>query len=145
MDFKINNIKFGANYQVYGKQTADKTHDVYESAISKLEKQRKIAIQAQEYFETPEVQNLMEYLPQDTFVRLHTGIIDRHGKKEDEILDFMPFVSFETPSINEQINISRELNGKDALELSLNDMDVLDKKPIIGFFANLINFYNTQK
>lgn len=145
MNFKINNINFGAQFRVYGKQSVDKTNKVFDNEIMKREKQRRIATQAQEYFETPQIQNYIEHLPEDTFVRLHTGVVDGENKRKDEILEFMPFVSFETKSINEQINISRELDGGDTLELSLNDFGVLNKKPINEFFENLIEFYCHQK
>ena len=145
MNFKVNNISFGAQYSVYGKQSVDKTNKVYDNEIIKRENQRRIATQAQEYFESPQIQNYIEHLPEDTFVRLHTSILDGENERDDKILDFMPFVSFETKSLNEQINISRELDGGDTLELSLNGFGVLNKKPINEFFENLLEFYTCQK
>ena len=139
-------MPFGAKYTVMGKQTPLATSKVYEEKIQKLEKQRLTSVLAQQYMQTPQVQAYMEYLPEDTFVRLHTGIIDREGQKEDDILDFQPFLSFETKSINEQINISRYLgdNG-DVLELNLNGLGNLDKKSINNWFENLLEFYCHQK
>jgi len=146
MNFKINNnVAFGARYIINGKQTLKETQKVYDKKIDKLEYRSKVALQTQEYMQEPLIQKYLEYLPEDTFVRLHTGIIDRNGKKEDEILDFNPFLSFETSSINEQINLSRALNGGDTLELSLNQMGALDKKSIMDWFEELIEFYCHQK
>ena len=146
MNFKINNINFGAKFSVWGKQTPKETQKVYDAKIDRFEYQSKIATQAQEYMQDPLIQEYIEYLPKDTFVRLHTGIIDNRGNKEDEILDFTPFLSFETKSINEQINITKELGANgDTLELRLNDLGNLDKKSINSWFENLFEFYSQQK
>ena len=146
MNFKINNISFGAKFSVWGKQTPKETQNVFDRKIDKLDYNARVATQAQEYLQEDElIKCYIETLPEDTFVRLHTGVIDGENKREDKILDFTPFLSFETKSINEQINITRALNGGDTLELSLNQMGVLDKKPIINFFENLVEFYCHQK
>jgi len=146
MNFKINNINFGAKFAIWGKQTPKETQKVFDKKINKLDYNERVATQAQEYLQEDElIKCYIETLPKDTFVRLHTGVIDGENKREDKILDFTPFLSFETKSINEQINITRTLNGGDTLELSLNQMGVLDKKPIINFFENLVEFYCHQK
>ena len=145
MNFKINNINFTAQYRVMGKQTPTQTLSVFDNKIDKYIYRGKVASQTQEYMQDPLIQNYMEYLPDDTFVRLHTGIVDGESQRKDEILDFNPYLSFETKSINEQINIARTLDGGDTLELKLNEFGVLDKKPIINWFENLIEFYCHQK
>ena len=88
MNFKINNINFGAQYYVYGKQTPQKTMKAYDNEIATKEYRLKTAVQGQEYMETPLVQDYLDWIPEDTFVRLHTGVLDGEGKRKDEFLDF---------------------------------------------------------
>lgn len=146
MNFKINNTSFGAHFNVNGKQIATETNKIYRTAIELLERNRKIATQSQEYMQAPHIQKAIEYLPQDTFVRLNTGIIDRKGAKADEILGFVPFLSFETKSINEQIELYHQL-GKagDNLQLSLNEAGKLNTDEIDNWFDNLLHFFHKQK
>lgn len=147
MNFKINNINFAAKYTIWGKQTPKETQNVFDRKIDKLDYNARVATQAQEYLQEDElIKCYIETLPEDTFVRLHTGVIDGENKREDEILDFTPFLSFETKSINEQINIAKELGANgDTLELRLNDLGNLDKKSINNWFENLFEFYSQQK
>lgn len=146
MNFKVNNTSFGAHFNVNGKQLAKETNKVYRSAIELLERNGKIATQLQEYMQSPHIQKAIDYLPKDTFVRLNTGILDREGTKADDILGFIPFLSFETKSINEQINLGHKL-GKtgDKLQLSLNQTGELNTDEIDNWFDNLLHFYQKQK
>lgn len=144
MNLKINNINFNAQYRVLGKQTAQKTNKIYDSALVKLEQQRRIATQAQDYLETEQIKTYIKNLPQDTFVCLNTAISSKKGK--DKILDYMPYLSFETYSSTEEINLSKELGkNADKLELTLDSFGLLDKKRIIDWFENLAEFYCHQK
>jgi len=146
MNLKINTLPFKANYSINGKQTAKQTSFVYETEQKRLKKNGKIATQSQEYLESPHIQKAIDYLPKDTFVRLNTGILDKQTNGVDEILGFTPFISFETKSINEQIEIYRTLgeNG-DSLSLSLDENGELNKKEIDNWFANLLSFYYSKK
>ena len=146
MNFKINNINFGAQYYVYGKQTPQKTMKAYDNEIATKEYRLKTAVQGQEYMETPLVQDYLDWIPEDTFVRLHTGVLDGEGKRKDEFLDFNPYLSFETNNINEQIQFSKNnLGVTDTLELTLNEFGVLDKKKINNWFEGIIEFYSHTK
>ena len=146
MNFKINNVNFGAKYVVNGKQAPKETQKVYDRKIDRLEYQGKVASQAQEFMQEPIIEKYLAYLPEDTFIRLHTGVVDRGGEKADEILDFNPFLSFETSSINKQIAITKEL-GKDGdiLELSLNKLGKLNTSEIENWLNKLLMFYYVKK
>lgn len=147
MNLKINNtMPFKANLRIHGKQLASETNKIYQNAIELLERNRKIATQSQEYMQSPHIQKAVKFLPCDTFVRLNTGILDREGTKADDILGFIPFLSFETKSINEQINLARHLeHAKDTLVLSLDEAGNLKTKEIDSWFDNLLSFYQKQK
>ena len=84
MNLNVNNVNFGAKYTVYGKQTPSQTAQAYEHASAKFADKGNIAVQAQQYFETPAIQECIKELPKDTFVRLHTGILDGENKKDDK-------------------------------------------------------------
>ena len=142
MNFKINNLHFGAQYTVYGKQSAQETNLVYGEKIKKLKLNRALATEAQGYLSSSKMQEKISELPKDTFVRLHTGILSRENK-EDEFLNFTPFLSFETRKINEQAQLKKVCgDGADILKLSLNDKGGLDKAEINSWFDNLLDYYS---
>ena len=141
MNFNINNISFGARFTVWGKQTPAETAQVYDNAARKHADKGSIAVQAQEYFATPSVQKCISELPKDTFVRLHTGVLDGEKKREDKVLGFVPYVSLETKTINEQIALSKALDKGDVLKLSLDESGHLDKNKINEWFSKIKKYY----
>ena len=147
MDFKINNnASFGARLSINGKQLASETDKIYQTTVELLERNRRIATQSQEYIASAHIQKAIDYLPCDTFVRLNTGILDGENKRADKILGFIPFLSFETKSINEQINLSKQLGSKGSiLELSLDEAGKLNTQEIDSWFDKLLSFYHTKK
>ena len=141
MNFNINSISFGARYTVWGKQTPSETAEVYDNAAKKYADNGLIAVQAQEYFATPSVQKCISELPKDTFVRLHTGVLDGEKKREDKVLGFVPYVSLETKTINEQIALSKTLDTGDVLKLSLDESGRLDTNKINEWFSQIKKYY----
>ena len=141
MNKNINNLSFGARYTVWGKQTPAETAKVYEDAARKYADNGSIAIQAQEYLATPSIQKCISELPKDTFVRFHTGVLDGEKKREDKVLGFVPYVSLETKTINEQIALSKALNKGDVLKLSLDESGCLDKNKINDWFSQIKKYY----
>ena len=139
MNLNINNLGFGAKYTVWGKKTSAETAEVYSNAPAKFAQKGSIAAQAQEYMQTPSIQKSIQQLPKDTFVRLHTGVLDGEGKKDDIVLGFAPYVSFETKTINEQIAAKKRLNGQDDLKLSLDESGVLNKDEINNWLNSIAN------
>ena len=142
MNLNLNNLNFGAKYTVWGKQTPIETAQVYDSMPKKQADKASMAVQAQEYFETPFIQNCIAQLPEDTFVRLHTGVLDGENKKEDKVLGFVPFVSFETRTVNEQLAVAKKLNGGDLLKFSLDETGNLNKQEINKWFASILNYFS---
>ena len=146
MNLKINNLAFNARYRVFGKPTSQETQRVYDNDIDKKEYRVKVAVQAQEYMQTPQVQEYLDWIPEDTFVCLHTGVLDGEKERQDLLLDFNPYLSFDTKNINDQIRFSKNnLGTQDRLELSLNDFGVLDKKKINNWLDEIIEFYHHVK
>ena len=141
MNFGINNVNFAARYNVWGKQTSAETAEVYDNASAKFADKGSSAVQAQDYFETPVVQKCIAELPEDTFVRLHTGVLDGENKKEDKVLGFAPYASFETRTINEQHKIAKKLDGQDNLKLRLDESGNLDKQQINDWLHAISKFY----
>lgn len=141
MNFNISNLNFNARYTVYGKQSSAETVKVYEQGAAKFADKGTLAAQAQDYFETPFVQKCISELPEGTFVRLHTGVLDGQDKKEDKILGFTPFVSFEAKTINEQFEMHKRLNGGDSLKLSLDEQGDLNRNEINQWFNTIIDYY----
>lgn len=139
MNLNIGNLNFTARYLVATKYPIDGKKSAKSESDKLHQDQRKIALQAKDYLQSPKAQKYIWYLPCDTFVNLH---IDATG--EDTANN--PYVSFYTNSKSEQINISREL-GKtgDKLELSLDDEGKLETEKIDNWFLDLIEFYYTQK
>ena len=91
------------------------------------------------------MQSKIAELPQDTFVRFYTGIIDKNGETKDSISSSStPFILFQTNS-SEQFTLEKELgkNG-DILKLSLKENGKLDEDKINTWFDKLLNFYNIQ-
>ena len=146
MNLKISNLSFNAKYKVFGKQTPQETQQVYDKDIDKKEYRAKVATQAQEYMQSPIIQEYLDWIPEDTFVCLHTGVLDGEKERSDKLLDFNPFLSFDAANINEQIFFSKNnLGAEDKLELTLNDFGVLDKKKINNWFDKIIEFYIQTK
>ena len=141
MDLNINNVNFGAKFTVYGKKTPAETAKVYDNAAKKYADKGSIAIQAQEYFETPQIQKSIKNLPKDTFVRLHTGVLDGENRKEDKVLGFVPYVAIETKTINEQCVLSKDLNEGDKLKLSLDQSGILNKQEINEWLQTITNYF----
>lgn len=141
MNLNINNTNFGARYTVYGKKTPKETAQVYDGAAKKYADKGSIAIQAQEYFATPQIQKCIKNLPKDAFVRLHTGVLDGDNKKEDKVLGFVPYVAFETKTINEQFALSKALNDGDRLKLTLDESGHLNTQQINNWFKIIENYY----
>ena len=141
MNLNINNLNFGAKFTVYGKKTPAETAQVYDGAAKKYADKGLIAVQAQEYFATPQVQKCIKNLPKDAFVRLHTGILDGNNKKEDKVLGFVPYVAFETKTVTEQFALSKELNEGDRLKLSLDEEGHLNTQQINDWFQAITNYY----
>lgn len=134
MNFKINNNQpaFKAKYTVWGKQTKQETDDVYAKKIKILERNRQIAAKAQEYMLSEDIQKAISYLPEDTFVRLHTGVYDGEGKSKDDILGFSPFLSFEQ---------RQKVSNKEILKLSLEPNGDLNTARIDNWFTELLDVY----
>ena len=143
MKIFFDNTSFRANYVVNGKQTPKETNSLYKEKIKMLEKNRRLAVQAQEYLQTPIMQEAISSLPHDSFVRLNTGVLDRGNAKEDEILEYTPFISFETRTINEQIALNKNL-GKNVgmLDLSLDETGNLNKNQINDWFTSIMNYFS---
>ena len=142
MNLSANNLNFGAKYNVWGKQTCAQTAQVYKNAASKHSQKGLIAVQAQEYMQTPVIQKTVEQqLPKDAFVRLHTGVLDGEKKKEDMVLGFVPYIAFEAKTINEQIAISKALGGQDTLKLSLDETGNLNKNEINNWLDLIQKYY----
>lgn len=144
MNFKINNAfaAFGAKYTINGKPSVQETSDVYDEQIKKLQRNRQIAVKAQEYMQSDHIQKSIKLLPEDSFVRLNTGVYDGEGKRKDDILGFTPFLSFEP----RQIQQSGEFNNRygknsDILKLSLEQDGELSTYQIDNWFTNLLDFY----
>lgn len=136
MNFKINSIlSFGANYEVFGGKTPRKTSEILDKKINQLENQRRIAIQAQEYFETPKIQAYIEQLPCDTFVYLDTTI----RPLTNRIIEDNPKAMFKFLPPNDIFW------NYDSLELTLNKMNVLEKDKIDSWFEKLLNMYRSNK
>ena len=146
MNFKINNnASFGAHLSINGKQLATETDKIYQTTVELLERNRRIATQSQEYIASAHIQKAIDCLPGDTFVRLNTGILDGESKRADKILGFVPFLSFETKSINEQINLSKQLGSSgDILKLSLDKTGKLNTDEIDNWLDNLLRFYQKK-
>ena len=142
MNINNSNLNFAARFTVWGKQNPSETAKVYNQGSKKDLKNGDIAVQAQYYFQTPFIQDSIKQLPADTFVRLHTGILDGEDKKEDKILGFTPFVSFETNKINEQGRLQKALDGADSLKLSLDENGDLNTAAINEWFGKVINYYS---
>ena len=142
MNFGIRNISFNAQYVVYGKKTAEDTNQAYTSKIDKLTYSRATAVQAQDYLGTEKIQEKISQLPKDTFVRFHTAILDRGGKKE-EFLNFAPSLTFETSNPADYMAIKKKYGDEFcSLELSLNQEGMLDKNKINCWFDNIIDYYS---
>ena len=142
MNINNSNLNFTARYTIWGKQTPQETAEIYNQGTKKDIKNGEIAVQAQRYFESPYIQETIKQLPSDTFVRLHTGILDGENKKEDKILGFAPFVSFETNKINEQIEFAKALDGADSLKLSLDEEGNLNTGAIDNWLGKVIDYYS---
>ena len=141
MNFNNTELFFGAKYVVYGKQSPQETNKAYGEKIKQLKFNRATATETQAYLKTPKMQEKIAMLPSDSFVRLHTGIL-QNGKKKDEFLNFTPFISFETRRINDQLQLEKSCGDDcDTLKLSLDENGCLDKKAINAWFDKLIDYY----
>jgi hypothetical protein len=144
MNFKINNAfaAFGANYTINGKPSAQETSEVYDEQIKKLQRNRQIAVKAQEYMQSDHIQQRIESLPEHSYVRLNTGVYDGKSERKDNILGFTPFLSFEPTQI-EQFGKFNKQYGKnsDILKLSLKQDGELSTDSIDNCFTKLLDFY----
>ncbi len=137
MNFKVNNVlSFGANYRVWGGKTPKETGEILDKKINQLENQRRIAVQAQEYFETPKIQAYIEQLPSDTFVYLDTTLFPEENNK---IMERNPraLFTYRKPGAYQE--------SADFLHLTLNKMNVLEKKKIDNWFEKLLNMCSSNK
>ena len=144
MDFKVNNTNFCATYVVHGKQTSNEPDKVYCEALNTTKKQKDVAVQAQKYLASDKAQSYIKQLPQDSFVRLNTGVLDGEEKTDDKILNYTPFIAYQTKTIGEQAKVTQKLGAQgDRLELSLDKDNKLDTKKVDNWFENLIGYYKS--
>ena len=139
MKINFNNSSFTGKYVHYGPKTTAKTAEAFNKVINQYTTNAKIATQAQDYLGTPKMQEKISKLPENSFVRYYTSVLEK-SNGQNEFLS-KPSLVFDTAD-KKMTAFKLKYPDKNCLDLSLDDEGKLNKKEINNWFDLLLGFFS---